>query len=57
MYKPNSIKDNMHYYTISLLGARPKTEDEIQIMINMDGSNQNQKEINYFGIFDCYGGE
>jgi hypothetical protein len=24
----------MHYHTISLLGARPKNEDEIQIIIN-----------------------
>lgn len=47
----------MHYHTISLLGARPKNEDEIQIIINMDGTNQNQKEINYFGIFDGHGGD
>ena len=47
----------MYYHTISLIGARPKNEDEIQIIINMDGANPNQKEINFFGIFDGHGGD
>ena len=47
----------MYYHTISLIGARPKNEDEIEVIINMDGSNTNQKKINFFGIFDGHGGD
>jgi len=47
----------MHYHTISLIGARPKNEDEIEININMDGLNTNQKKINFFGVFDGHGGD
>jgi serine/threonine protein phosphatase PrpC len=47
----------MHYHTISLIGARQKNEDEIEININMDGINPNQKKINFFGVFDGHGGD
>jgi len=47
----------MYYHTVSLLGNRPKNEDEIEIIINMDGTNNNQKDINFFGVFDGHGGD
>ena len=38
----------MIYHSISLLGAREKNEDEIDIINNND--------INYYGIYDGHGG-
>ena len=47
----------MHFHTIRLLGARPKNEDEIEIIINMDNSISTYKPINFFGVFDGHGGD
>jgi protein phosphatase 1L len=47
----------MYFHTISLLGARPKNEDEIEIIINMDNSDSTYKPINFFGVFDGHGGD
>jgi serine/threonine protein phosphatase PrpC len=47
----------MNYNYISLLGARPKNEDEIEVIINMDGSNKSIKNLNFFSIFDGHGGD
>ncbi len=47
----------MNYNYISLLGARPKNEDEIEVILNMDGSNQSLKQLNFFSIFDGHGGD
>ena len=46
----------MYYHLISLLGARPKNEDEIEVIINMDNNNSNYKALNFFSIFDGHGG-
>jgi len=47
----------MNYNYISLLGARPKNEDEIEVIINMDGSDKSIKQLNFFSIFDGHGGD
>ena len=47
----------MNYNYISLLGARPKNEDEIEVILNADKSNQSLKPINFFSIFDGHGGD
>jgi protein phosphatase 2C len=36
---------------------RPKNEDEIEVIVNSDGSNQSLKPINFFSIFDGHGGD
>lgn len=47
----------MNYNYISLLGARPKNEDEIEVILNSDNTNQSLKPINFFSIFDGHGGD
>jgi protein phosphatase 2C len=47
----------MNYNYISLIGARPKNEDEIEVILNSDSSNQSLKPINFFSIFDGHGGD
>lgn len=47
----------MNYNYISLLGARPRNEDEIEVIINMDGSDKSMKQLNFFSIFDGHGGD
>ena len=47
----------MNYNYISLIGARPKNEDEIEIIMNSNGSNKSFKQMNFFSIFDGHGGD
>jgi serine/threonine protein phosphatase PrpC len=47
----------MNYNYISLLGARPKNEDEIEVIMNSLGQNKNFKPLNFFSIFDGHGGD
>lgn len=46
----------MIYNYISLLGARPKNEDEIKVIINSNNSDSSIKPLNFFAIFDGHGG-
>lgn len=46
----------MIYQTKSLLGARPKNEDEIDIVFNYNNSISGKKKMNYYGIYDGHGG-
>jgi serine/threonine protein phosphatase PrpC len=40
-----------------MLGKRPTNEDQHEIIINLDGSDVNMKNINIFAIFDGHGGK
>ena len=46
----------MIYQTKSLLGARSKNEDEIDVVFNYDKSISDKKQMNYFGVYDGHGG-
>jgi len=41
----------MNYNYISLLGARPKNEDEIEVILNMDASDKSMKQLNFFFFY------
>jgi protein phosphatase 1L len=47
----------MIYHLASLIGKRPKNEDEIDVIINSNGSNKSRKNINFFGVYDGHGGD
>ena len=47
----------MNYNYVSLLGARPKNEDEIEVILNLDSSDKSLKTINFYSIFDGHGGD
>jgi serine/threonine protein phosphatase PrpC len=46
----------MNYNYISLIGVRPKNEDEIEVITNSCGENNNLKPLNFYSIFDGHGG-
>ncbi len=46
----------MWYHTASIQGRRPYNEDEIDVVMNLDGGQQGVKNINYLSIFDGHGG-
>jgi len=46
----------MIYQTKSLTGLRDKNEDELDIIINYDGSDTESKEMNFYAIYDGHGG-
>jgi len=47
----------MKVYSISLKGARPQNEDAHEIIINLDGNNSKNKDINLYAVFDGHGGK
>jgi serine/threonine protein phosphatase PrpC len=47
----------MHIHTISLLGLRPKNEDDLFYSLNLDtASSDKKRSANIIGIFDGHGG-
>jgi serine/threonine protein phosphatase PrpC len=47
----------MHIHTISLLGLRPKNEDDLFYSLNLNTANSDKKRnANIIGIFDGHGG-
>lgn len=47
----------MHIHTISLLGLRPKNEDDLFYSLNLNTTNSDKKRnANIIGIFDGHGG-
>jgi serine/threonine protein phosphatase PrpC len=44
-------------HSISMLGRRSSNEDQHEIIINLDGNNNDLKNINMFCIFDGHGGK
>lgn len=46
----------MKYQTKSLIGKRPKNEDEIDIVFNYKNESKSNKQINFFAIYDGHGG-
>lgn len=42
--------------SISLLGARPSNEDEIEVVDNLDGKDASQKALTFCAVFDGHGG-
>ena len=48
----------MHIHTISLLGLRPKNEDDLfySLNLNQDSQSDKKRNANIIGIFDGHGG-
>jgi serine/threonine protein phosphatase PrpC len=47
----------MHIHTISLLGLRPKNEDDLFYSLNLNTTSSDKKRnANIIGIFDGHGG-
>ena len=46
----------MFYHLNSQIGLRPKNEDEIDVICNIDNNNSEYKNINFYSIFDGHGG-
>ena len=44
-------------HTISLLGHRDSNEDQHEVFINLNNSNDEYKQVNFFGVFDGHGGK
>jgi len=47
----------MKVYSYSLQGKRPSQEDQHIHILNLDGSNTEMNNINFFGVFDGHGGK
>jgi serine/threonine protein phosphatase PrpC len=50
-------KQHQNVYSWSLQGKRPANEDQHIHVINLDGSDSNMNNINFFGVFDGHGGK
>jgi len=47
----------MKVYSYSLQGKRPSQEDQHIHVLNLEGSNKEMNNINFFGVFDGHGGK
>lgn len=47
----------MKVYSSSLQGKRPSQEDQHVHVLNLDGTNKDINNINFFGVFDGHGGK
>lgn len=46
----------MWYHTASMQGRRPYNEDEVDILVNLDGSTKGAKPVSFFAVYDGHGG-
>ena len=47
----------MSIYQSSVIGKRKQNEDKHNVIVNVNGENQNMSNINYYGIYDGHGGK
>ena len=47
----------MNVHSVSIKGLRDQNEDKHDIIINSDNKNINNKNINYFAVYDGHGGK
>lgn len=47
----------MKVHTISLKGERQQNEDTHEVIINLDGKNCKNKDVNFYAVFDGHGGK
>lgn len=48
---------NMDVHSISLKGKRPQNEDKHNVILNIEGKNENMSNANFFGVYDGHGGK
>lgn len=47
----------MNVHSVSIKGLRDQNEDKHSIILNIDNKNCNQKNINFFSVYDGHGGK
>jgi serine/threonine protein phosphatase PrpC len=47
----------MSVHSVSLKGKRPQNEDKHNIIINIEGEDKNNADINYYAVYDGHGGK
>jgi serine/threonine protein phosphatase PrpC len=54
----NNIRNNiMDIHSVSLRGRRNQNEDKHNVILNIDGKDQEKAQVNYFGVYDGHGGK